>query len=158
VLAAVQSVHTPWLDFGASLVTLFGQAEVAAGIALGLAVARFRHYPRAAIVPLCIAVTVIIEVALKILVPQTPPPHALVRSVEIVPFLQLPFAHSFPSGHVARLAFLLRITSVVPTWLFALAIVVMMLTRIYLAEHWLSDTVGGLVLGVGVANIARRIA
>jgi membrane-associated phospholipid phosphatase len=33
----------------------------------------------------------------------------------------------------------------------------MMLTRVYLAEHWLSDAVGGLALGIGVANVARRI-
>ncbi|HZK59394.1 MAG TPA: phosphatase PAP2 family protein, partial [Cryobacterium sp.] len=32
-------------------------------------------------------------------------------------------------------------------------VAVMMLSRTYLGAHWLSDTVGGLLLGIGVAIV-----
>lgn len=153
----MQSVHAPWLDVLASVVGLFGQAEVTLGIALGLAVARWRHDPRGAIVPLFIVAVIAVEAVLKLVVPQSPPPHDRSRTVELLPFLQVPFANSFPSGHVARFAFLLRISRGVSLALLVLGIAVMALTRIYLGEHWLSDTIGGAILGLGVAELARAV-
>lgn len=137
---------------------LLGTAEVTAGIALGIAVARFRRYPRDALIPLFIVATVIAEALLKLLVPQLPPPHERSRTVELLPFLHVPFVNSFPSGHVARVAFLLRIVRGVPVWAVAAGIVLMTATRLYLGEHWLSDAIGGALLGLGVANVARRLA
>jgi undecaprenyl-diphosphatase len=157
-LNLAQRVASPGLDLVGSLVGLIGTAEVAAGIALGMVVARARRYPRAALIPLFIAVTVIVESVLKLAVAQVPPPPDHVRTVQVLPLISVPFAHSFPSGHVARAAFLLRITNGIPTWLVVAGIVLMALTRIYLGEHWLSDTVGGAVLGLGVANVVRRLA
>lgn len=74
---------------------------------------------------------------------------------------------SFPSGHVANaatiamtLAFILRHLWV---WIAGAAYVVLMaLSRTYLGAHWLSDTVGGALLGVAVATLvwapfARRL-
>ena len=159
-LGAVQSVHVYWLDVGASAFTIFGQPEVTAGVAAGLAVARLRRYPRSAIAPLLIAVTVVVEAVLKVVVAQPAPPQELSRTIHFLPFqfVQVTFANTFPSGHVARLAFLLRVSSGVPTWLVAGALALMILTRLYLADHWLSDTIGGLALGLGTATVARRIA
>lgn len=151
-------MSAPWLDVVSSIIGLFGQAEVTGGVALGIAVARFRRSPRAALVPLAIAAVVLVEAALKILVPQVPPPHDRARTVELLPFLHVPFANSFPSGHVARTAFLLRVANGIPAWVAVLGIALMVLSRVYLAEHWLSDTLGGLVLGLGVASAARRLA
>lgn len=157
-LDLAQSVHAPWLDVAGSLVGLFGQAEVTGGIALGIAVARWWRRRDDWWVPLAIAVTVLVEALVKIAVPHAPPPHERSRSVELLPLLAVPFANSFPSGHVARAAFLLRIGRGVPAWLVALGIVLMAASRIYLGEHWLSDTIGGAVLGLAVAEIARRLA
>ncbi len=155
----MQSVHAQWLDVFASVVGLFGQAEVTVGIALGIAVARYwrtRDLVSAA-VPLLIVATIAVEALLKLVVPQAPPPHERSRSVALLPFFQAPFANSFPSGHVARASFLLRIGRGVPAVLVVGGILLMAITRIYLGEHWFSDTVGGAVLGLAVAEVARRI-
>ena len=157
-LDLAQTVPGSPLDVLSSLLGLAGGAEITAGIALGVAVARFRRSPRDALVPLFIAATVLAEALLKMIVPQAPPPHERSRTVELLPLLQVPFAHSFPSGHVARAAFLLRIAHGIPTWVVALGVIAMAASRVYLGEHWLSDTLGGAALGLGVANVARRVA
>jgi len=153
----VQSVRAPALDLAASIISVFGQTGLTIAVALAIAVLRFRAYPRAALIPLFIFATLAFEAALKLLIPEAPPPHERSRGVDLVPFIHSPFASSFPSGHVARFAFLVRIVDPIPTWVLGVGIVVMALTRIYLGEHWLSDTIGGAILGLGVANAARTL-
>jgi membrane-associated phospholipid phosphatase len=153
LLDLVQSVRAPWLDLFSSAVSVLAQAEVMAGVALGLAVARWRRGLDTATVPLLLAVVTAVEVALKLSVSQPPPPEELSRSVELVPFVHVPFAGAFPSGHVARTAFLVGIARV-PMWLAAGVVALMVVTRVYLADHWPSDVLGGLLLGVLVAQAA----
>jgi len=152
----VQSVREPPLDLVASFISVFGQTGLTIAVALGMALVRFRAHRRDAIVPLLIVATLVVETGLKLLIPEAPPPHERARGVDVVPFIRSPFANSFPSGHVSRFAFLLGIVPV-PVWLTAAGLCVMALTRIYLGEHWLSDTVGGALLGIGVAIFARRL-
>lgn len=141
-----------------SFVGLFGQAEIAVAIALGMAVARWRHGRRDAIVPLFIVVTILIEAALKLVIPQAPPPHDRSRTVALLPSIPAPFANSFPSGHMARASFLLVAGRGLPLVIVVLGMALMALTRIYLGEHWLSDLIGGSLLGIAVALSARRLA
>lgn len=63
---------------------------------------------------------------------------------------------SFPSGHAANAAtFAMALWIIVPRVWVAVAgaawIVLMALSRTYVAAHWLSDTLGGALLGAGVA-------
>ena len=154
ILQAAQTPHTALLDLGASLVSLAGQAELTASVALGVAVARLRHRRRDWAVPLAIGVVVLAESLLKVVIPQASPPHERARSIEILPSLHVPFGNSFPSGHVARAAFLL-IALRAPALFALVALAIMAATRVYLADHWPSDVAGGLLLGAGVAWLAR---
>lgn len=65
---------------------------------------------------------------------------------------------SFPSGHVANAATIAVVLALIlqRTWVWfagAAWVVLMALSRTYLGVHWLTDTVGGLLLGAGVAVI-----
>ncbi|MBI5452660.1 phosphatase PAP2 family protein [Candidatus Gottesmanbacteria bacterium] len=74
---------------------------------------------------------------------------------------------SFPSGHMARTSFLAIILLIFILWskrkrwqkifstiLISLFLLAVFISRIYLGEHWLSDVLGGLVLGTGIAFVS----
>lgn len=68
-------------------------------------------------------------------------------------------SHAFPSGHAANAATVaVLLALLVPRWWIALAgavyVVLMALSRTYLGAHWLTDTVGGAVLGASIALAA----
>jgi len=158
LLTLAQLPHAGWLDFAANLTTIPGQLEVTGTLAVGMALARLRHRRHDWWEPLGLVVVTMIEVATKVVVPQPPPPPELSRSMPLLAFLSPPLGHSFPSGHVARVAYLGGVLSVIPLWLRVGLIAGMVATRVYLAEHWPTDTLGGLLLGLGGILLVWAIA
>ena len=160
ILDLAQSLASYPFDVVASLVTLLGEFEITGTVALALALVGWRRDGIRGLVPLLLFVGVALEVGLKYCLPHPTPPSEFMRGLQFLPSLQIAPPYSFPSGHVLRTTFLVALIGERrPRWracCWAL-VVAMAGTRLYLNEHWLSDVVGGLLLGLMLAAVAAAI-
>lgn len=151
-----------------SYFSLLGSVEITIGFCLVmiiLSLIRFKWLPMLGwlmIIPASMA-----ELFGKLVLFHPAPPNFMHRS--ILP-INLPFyVHtdfSYPSGHMTRTLFIVTIfvcltyqTKNLFTKFMLISSLIsltflMGLTRVYLAEHWLSDVVGGSFLGMGMGLFA----
>lgn len=152
VQRAVEDSRTPWLTSVVKLISqLGGTTFVAVGLAV-LLVVLWRRCRSLALVLLCAtAARPILEWALKRLIDRPRPDLERLVSGD---------GPSFPSGHVMAAVALWGLLPPIVALLThkrlwwwcsvvvsAVVIALVSATRVYLGVHWLSDIVGGLVLG-----------
>lgn len=153
-----------------SYFSLLGSAEVTAGICLLMA---FFSLIKLKLLPvlgwLMIIPATVAEVFGKLVLFHPAPPNFLHRTLlpTGLPSFYIHTDFSYPSGHMTRTVF---IATVFITLIFCQSkgyllkilgvpalvglVAIMGLTRVYLGEHWLSDVLGGGLLGAGMGFFA----
>ena len=152
---AMRDIETPPLKDLALVFNALGRGvgRIPVLIAVGLVLALARRWLALACFALTEGLTSLSSGLLKAAVGRPRPPHGLIH----------PVGSAFPSGHAAYagatcVALVLLFTAVGPrrrSWwvLAALGTVGMAWTRTYLQVHWLSDVIGGSLLGIGIALV-----
>ncbi len=142
----VVSLRSPFWDGVNAFLNLAGYRGVLVLDGLLALALLLRRRPQTAIFTVVAGVAVLVLTQiLKASIHRTRPENTIV----------LTDTGSFPSGHVATTtAFLLVLAILVGrTWVWVLAaagILVMMVSRMYVSAHWLTDTVGGVCLAAPV--------
>ena len=154
-MRAVQVHTSSLLDYVNGYFSVLGSWEITGALWLVLVAVLFLSRSRqlASRLLLAFVVTGLLEYLLKMYLPVPPIPEETVRSADFAHFTVLELPYPYPSGHVLRSVILLgTIYFLSENWILraglTIALLGMMVSRIYLGVHWLSDVLGGAFLGL----------
>ncbi len=117
---------------------------------------RKKYRTAALVIPVIFGLMTLAEIYGKSVVHHPAPPFFLLKNpTSIFPKYYVWEDFSYPSGHAARAIFLAILLFFVVkrrVWVMVtlvLFVILISISRIYLGHHWLSDVIGGLILGSG---------
>ena len=168
ITIALQRVASPALDVGLSLITIVGNVEVSALLALliGIVLIRTGRVRTAAVIWVLFAAGSAFEWLAKHHLPHAAVPLALQRQAINLWHHVIHTPFGYPSGHAFRTVLLAAATWV--TWeprsgparqslrgALLLLAAFMGLALVYLGDHWTSEVVGGYLLAVPALLVIR---
>jgi undecaprenyl-diphosphatase len=151
LMATLVANRTPWLVQSALVLDRLGSGVVSSVVVPAIVIIGLLLWRRpwgATFFLVAVVASGGVTQLVKVLVGRVRPEDILVH----------PDFGSFPSGHSSNAAVIAMSLGLIfmRTWVWvagAIYTVLMMLSRMYLGAHWLSDTVAGMLIGAGVALI-----